>query len=523
MRLTHAPALNLSGLAGYPAEPVTPRVLGWLELTLAFTLAIVLTALPIGLHLISPKLAFLFTFGSAFAIALIWPRAIPVVIFVTFCFQSTFVSMASPQVQVIADLEPMKIYSLLSAVTFWLVLFCNYLNNHRSYSPFVQRMMKKTIIVMAIITPFFIVGLLFDSRSAIIYMRNISLPLMLFQASLLIAAKNVIALRTIIVTVLSMMMICGYLEMLAVDVWFNLTNGWTFWDLSYAYERENGAWIRRVGEGAPVITSVIDLLKTDFLNASFLKELNLTITRLQGPNFHAPSFGYAMAVFGSFLAVHGYILLPILMIPLLLFVSAKGAIALYVLTILFCLVARSYPNRSTWIGLLVLLGIYGITLFLVGLNAGDYHMLGLMGGINGFLSNPLGHSLGQGGNLSVDFGTLDWSRFQAQGSTDIAIESAVGVLLYQIGIMSAVLFAIYLWMSKTAYRLYQVFHSSALLWVSGVIVIILVNGFFQEEALFAPLSFGFILSITGLTLGAIDRIIVSEGSGNCKTAGAGHE
>jgi hypothetical protein len=119
---------------------------------------------------------------------------------------------------------------------------------------------------------------------------------------------------------------------------------------------------------------------------------------------------------------------------LLLFVGAKGALALLLFSLAFCFVARFYTSVLAPLGLAALLAGYALFVFWTGVQIGDFHVLGLICGLNGFLTNPIGHTLGQGGNLSVDFAAIDWVKYQHAGATDIAVESAVGVLFYQMGV-----------------------------------------------------------------------------------------
>ncbi len=506
---TNAPALAWNG-AG--RQPAVERLFGAFgEYAFMTMVGVCFAGLPVALHLIHRGLAFAAVIACSAGLAWLWPRAIPLVLFFVFGFQSSFIAMTSPLVQSSDQLEPMKIYSLLTAVIFWIVVFGRYLNAYQSFSPFVHRLVKMGLIVALIVGPYAIGGMLFDARASVIYARNIGLPILLFQTCLLIAAQERIALPVIAGIVLSALLICGYLEILALDTWFSITNGLIYWDLTFAGQKEAGTWIKAVGEGAPVVTETLDLLKPEFLNFSFLRDFNLTIVRLQGPNFHPISFGYIIAILGSVLVASGRYLLPMLMIPVLLMASAKGAIVLFVLTTSYCFAAKYIPDRRIWWGLFGLLCIYGATAFLFGLRSGDYHVLGLLGGLNGFLHNPFGHTLGQGGNLSINFATLDWSKFQASGAADVAIESAVGVMLFQLGIAAIALLLVYLWLSRLNWRLYQHFRSPMLAWSSAAIAVMLINGFFQEEALFAPLSFASVLAIVGISLGAVDRAVVGRG------------
>jgi hypothetical protein len=171
---------------------------------------------------------------------------------------------------------------------------------------------------------------------------------------------------------------------------------------------------------------------------------------------------------------------------------------------LFSLIARVYVGFLLPLGLGLVLAAYAIFAFYSGLAGGDFHVLGLIGGIHGFIANPIGHTLGQGGNLSTNFAEIDWSKYQHMGAADVAVESAIGVLLFQMGVAGFGVIAIYLWMARTAWRLYKIWRAPALAFAASAITIILVNGLFQEEALYAPLALGLILSLTGLTFGALD-------------------
>ncbi|MFK4582533.1 hypothetical protein [Bradyrhizobium ottawaense] len=167
----------------------------------------------------------------------------------------------------------------------------------------------------------------------------------------------------------------------------------------------------------------------------------------------------------------------------------------------------------------LLLGFLGMAAFAVlairlGLQIGDYHVIGLMGGLDGFVQKPFGRGLGIGGNLSESYFSIDWSAAQAAGTIDGAVESAIGVLLYQMGFGAFVLLAFYFAMALRAWRLYA---SSGYL-TQGLagfgVMVVLLNGLFQEEALFAPLALGLMLSLTGLVIGSHVRMqaVAREGA-----------
>jgi hypothetical protein len=96
------------------------------------------------------------------------------------------------------------------------------------------------------------------------------------------------------------------------------------------------------------------------------------------------------------------------------------------------------------------------------------------------LPNPIGHGLGMGGNFSPQAMLhINWDALQHFGA-DFAVESAVGVLIYQMGLASIAVFAVIVFLLKDApfgdkgpQR-----RDIALIALATVTV----NGIFQEEA-----------------------------------------
>jgi hypothetical protein len=484
-------------------SPRLNALTGLFEAAFTALIGLVITAAPVMLHLISPPLAIVFSFGSACFVAIYFERAAPTIILISYLFQTMFVAMASTQAAEFTDLEPMKAYNFISTVAIWLTLAARLALGSIRLSPFAWRLLLASTGVLALAGIFFVAGLAVNPRGAIIYMRNLGLPILLFQTCLVIACRTPLAMREIASALLASLILCGYFELFAIDWWLTLTNGWTYWHLA-AMMRDPHEAERFARETGQVALGVKDFLMSSLFNTNLFGDLNITVVRLQGPNFHPISYGYAIAILAAFVAAHGRVLLPLAAVPLLLIIGAKGALIVFVLSLVFSLVARVYTGFLLPLGLGLTLAAYAVFAFNTGLASGDYHVLGLIGGINGFLSNPIGHTLGQGGNFSTNFAEIDWSKYQHMGAADVAVESAIGVLLFQMGVAGFGLLAIYLWMARTAWRLFKAWRAPALAFSASAIAIILVNGLFQEEALFAPLGLGLVLSLTGLTFGALD-------------------
>jgi hypothetical protein len=481
-----------------------------LDLAFLTSLAFAITAGPVLVHQISQPLAIALCLTASCFIALYFERAIPIVLLVSLLFQTTFVAMSSRYAAQFSDLDAPKAYNFITTIGFWLTLATRLVLGRIRVSPFVWRMILASAGILALAGIFFLLGLPIDSRGATIYMRNIGLPVLLFQICLLVASRCELAMRETAALLLALMVACGYFELLATRIWLDLTNGWTYWDLAFVARRQSLDFDRDARVSGLVVSNTLDLLTTSLFNTNLLSSWDIKVVRLQGPNFHSISFGYALAIISSFVAVHGRRLLPLAAAPLLLAVGAKGALALLAISLAFCLASRFYRGALLPIGLAVVLTLYAAFAFISGLQLGDFHVLGLIGGINGFLSNPAGHTLGAGGNLSTNFAGIDWSKYQHEGATDIAVESAAGVLLYQMGVAGVAVIAIYLWLARTAWRLFQTLRAPALALTAASIAIMLVNGLFQEEAWFAPLALGLTLLFAGLTFGAVDRRVASS-------------
>ncbi len=186
---------------------------------------------------------------------------------------------------------------------------------------------------------------------------------------------------------------------------------------------------------------------------------------------------------------------------------------LAVFTLAFYQVARRWNPRTALKILALALAAFAIFALVFGFRNGDYHVLGLFGGVNGFIKSPIGHSLGEGGNLSfASFDVIDWSKFQREGAADVAVESAVGVMLFQLGVAATAAFAFYAWIARTALSLFERTGAPALAFAVGALATTLVNGLFQEEAYFAPLALGLVMGLAGLSLGAADRALVAASS-----------
>jgi hypothetical protein len=272
----------------------------------------------------------------------------------------------------------------------------------------------------------------------------------------------------------------------------------------------SGHWLRLMHDTGYVLRGITDTITTSPFN--YFSEYGMSFYRLVGPNFHPISFAYAISFFAIVLIAArrgGIYLLAVL--PLLVVIGSKGAIAYLLLTALALLVARSYRGNALFASFAVVVAVYAGAALAVALAEGNYHALGLIGGLKQFAGNPLGHGLGAGGNLTVEH--MDWSRAQELGYTDQAMESAVGVLLFQMGLAGLVFLAFLCWLSWYCWREYRRSGEIMLAAASFSILIITANGLLQEEALFAPLALSLMSLLAGLGIG---RAIGSDHSSSSR-------
>jgi len=240
----------------------------------------------------------------------------------------------------------------------------------------------------------------------------------------------------------------------------------------------------------------------DFLNTPAFADLGLRFYRLVGPNFHPISYAYALAFFTVVLFAVGRRWYAVLALPLLLIVGSKGALVFSVLAIGAAAVLlrwRGFAPLWLFAAALVLYMAAGIA---AGIEAQDYHVIGFIGGLKGFVANPFGRGIG---NLSLDMSTIDWSRSQHLGHTDVAVESAIGVLLYQMGICGVMLLGVFAWIAVKLWRWHL--RSGDRLYATWcfALLAVMANGVFQEEAMFAPLALGIVTGLAGLLLGRASR------------------
>lgn len=431
---------------------------------------------------ISPGCIVLCMAGLAW-LALVKPLPAFIVFLQVLLYQNVLVSIFSPDMShdsYVALSGTSFISAVVVAGVFSVHLF-------RSSDGRVKRLSQYAIVSIAIAAAYMAIGAALQSPvSAIISFRSVSA--MLF--SLLIGLRMGLSwgyrtvatcflLAVFIGLVLSSLEIADppwYLSLVNAKDFFNLKNAGLVTD-RYLFD----------------VHSVIETQTGDWFNTPLLSG-NEGSFRFGGPNMHSISYAYVLSISELMLISLGrFELLPILL-AFSFSAGVKGPTVLFAITI--ALYILWYIVRSKRLLIVATLGfsafyvVYGIW---TGIKIGDFHALGFMGGVNGFLANPLGHGLGAGGNLGTSTTKAYWQKVQHAGAADVGLESAVGVMLYQMGIGCVVIFAALIKLLQAA-PFGKAHRAGAAptdllfigLWIG------LLNGVFQEEA-YSPYAVGLLV------------------------------
>jgi hypothetical protein len=487
---TFSPAADAAWVSGAPA-------------TLA--LALVVTATPVVLHLSGQFVGIAACTVLAVLVAGFAAPALPVVLVFSCLFQNLFVSLVSPAITSADQLNAIRAYNFILTVVAWAVVVAPYWLARGSFDRSLRLLIDVTTGLLILVGAYFVIGLAANPSGAIAYLRNIATPILLFQVFALVAYRHRLSLTAALVAMAIFEAVYGYLELFAHEALFDLVNGDVYvnWRISQSYEA--GVWLKELNATGRVMRSYLDTLVVDFLNTPLLANLELQFVRILGPNFHFISYAYALAFFSVILFAIGRWWYALLALPLLLVIGSKGALIFAVLVILAaaCLLRLRGLLPLALYGFLLL--VYVAVGIVTGIQTQDYHVIGFIGGLRGFLVNPIGRGIGVGGNLSLDMSTIDWSQSQHLGHTDVAVESAIGVLLYQMGMSAFVLLAVVAWIALKLWKRYLASGSRLHATVSLALITLAANGIFQEEAIFAPLAFGVALGFAGLLLGRACR------------------
>jgi hypothetical protein len=227
--------------------------------------------------------------------------------------------------------------------------------------------------------------------------------------------------------------------------------------------------------------------------------------RFGGTIINPISNGYIIAVSGIVAVALKRSSWLLILVPMLVMEGVKGANILLLVSLALFWVWVIFANRTMLLVASVCVAVLyiGVGIFL-GLRNDDFHVLGFMGGVHSLLHTPIGHGVGVGGNMSSNANAgFKWTGRGGfvSGGVDFAVESAIGVLIYQMGVAAAAIlgvFATFLWQAPLGDRIFFRPQRSDIVFLA--LAMIAVNGVFQEEA-FAPYAAGLLMLLAGVLIG----------------------
>lgn len=449
--------------------------------------------------LLSPVIGMAVCAALAIVLCLVRPMDMPIFVLAGFLFQNLTVAFFSPAVTDASLFNVMRGMNFVMLAMAFAGFTLAALTRQWSDHPHARRWVVATIALAAVIAFYLLLGMVRGQpMDAVVYFRNTITPVACFFVGFLVVLLYRFDSTTGVVALGVIAAVYGYCELFFTLDFLSLFNGDSYVTLQMRQQIESGYWERVLHETGFVLRGLGDTFMTNLFNLPLFADIQ--VWRITGPNFHPISYAYALSIISVVLLSRGQWLLALFLFPLLLIVGSKGALVILVVSsIAFLLLRYAGPRLASLFVVVAALGWIGGAL-LFGIRSGDYHVLGFLAGVREFLTNPLGEGLGIGGNLSSDAANLNWNAAQASGASEVPVESAVGVMLYQMGIGSFAFFGLLFAVAATLLK--RLLATSRFEYLAGfaMIVVISANAVLQEEAYYSPLALGLVLLVSGGTL-----------------------
>lgn len=441
------------------------------------------------------------------------PAGIPVVIICAFLYQNLVVAWFTPYIPDNNTFDALRGTNFVILMTAFCIFFAATFQHRVRGLTELRPWLLLSIVLCGTICFYFALGAVHGgAKDAVVYFRNTITPLACFHIAVLAASLYPVDLRKSMLWLCAGAVIYGYVELIFTMDFLSLFHGDLYIERDITRQIETGVWEKALQETGFVFRGLQDVMTTTFFNTPIFNDILPSIFRIGGPNFHPISYAYGLSIMAAWLLFKGRWLVPIAALPLLLVIGSKGATFMLLVALGARLVYSPSRASLTLAGVVALATAWTMAAIAYGATHGDYHVLGLAAGIRDFLVNPLGQGLGLGGNLSSTSINLDWEHAQASGAASVPVESAVGVMLYQMGIGSLVFFGFLVALAvATRRQLIETGDPDFLFGFVGIVTIS-ANAVLQEEAFYSPLALGFCLLLVGVSLGTRWRELAAERS-----------
>ncbi len=467
----------------------------------SLALALIALASTIIAHLIAPlfgvviSLLFGFLIGAAFA------GFAPTALVVFFLFQNLLISLASPSIGSEFALTAMRSTNFALTLSIWSVLMFSYIVDYSKFQA-ISKQVNSVALVMCLVIFYFAIGFIRFGEPSVIYFRNIFTPLIFLHISLIVFHKYNFKFTDALSVLMLTLLFYGYVEFAFDKELWEAFNGDIYARLSSLRLKiyPLGPWLEDMQQTGRVTRGIFESGKVHFFNFELFSGFDQKVHRPSGPNLHSVSFAYALAIISVSLFAAGKKAYLIAALPLLLLIGSKGA-TVFLAVCLIGFAATKYSKSSAIIiGYVGILAFYAIAAIVTAIALKNYHALGLIAGIEGFFSNPVGSGLGSSGILALEFSDIDWDKAQQTGKTDVVVESAIAVLLNQMGIAGVAIISLNIWLARKAWAVFQRTGERSAAVAAFMLLAITTNGIFHEEAMFAPLAQGMVMIMAGLAI-----------------------
>lgn len=476
------------------------------EAAMQVTVALAVTIVSVSSFAVSIVFGVVATFFMTLALATVLPAAMPLVVVCTFLYQNMVVAWFTPYIPDNNAFDALRGANFIVVMTAYGAFFLASLGMRVRAIPQLRPWLLWAIAVAGVVTLYLMLGVARgNAKDAILYFRNTITPLACFHIAIVAASLYRVDLRKSLLWLGAGIVVYGYCELIFTVDFLGLFNGDLYVQRSIKRQIDSGAFEQMLRETGYVIRGLQDIMTTTFFNTPVFADILPRVFRIGGPNFHPISYAYALGIIAVWLLFKGRWLLPLAALPLLLVIGSKGAMFMVLMALFVQIMRRPLGTGLTLLGVVGMSATWIAAAIAYGSTHGDYHVLGFLAGLRDFLGNPAGQGLGFGGNLSSTSLNLDWEHAQATGATTVPVESAVGVMLYQMGVGSIVFFAFLAALAWSA-RKDIIRTGSGDFWFAFVTVVtISANAVLQEEAFYSPLALGLSLLLAGVSMGSSFR------------------
>jgi hypothetical protein len=423
---------------------------------------------------------------AAAVLMVVSPTTYLAVLLVSIVFQNAMLGLVVTEVQTQTEFQAAQAVNFLFLAVGAGIAGVSILNSPHT-SGFFRRLMWPLLAFSAATVLLAVVGIaLADFASAAAYLRVFLVPVMAVVVGLHLSSRVTLAALKSLVSLLALLLL----------VWATFELVW----MRDVYEAFNlgpfQAWKTNGGTLLVDAEMMVSNAWRSWLNLTGQYRVQISLPRMFGPTVHPISFAYVISFTAIALVYLRRMWLALALLPLLVLVGAKGPLVAFVFPFAIYLLVRFTRSSRMGMQALIFLSVgYVGAVVLYGLRSRDIHVLGLISGFMNFPTHPAGHGVGVGGNLSsLAKAGRDYATIQKEGAA-YALESAIGVVLYQMGIFCAPLFIAFARLGGALKEFARTSAEDILL--LSYLVFLACNALFQEEV-FSPVAGGLAALLIGL-------------------------